>query len=313
MAQRFNEARKKLGYSQVQFADVLGIKQGTVSGYESGKTQPSADILQRLSKLGFSIDWLMASDLPAPSVDNLSTSPQAPPDLSTPPAVGGRVAALRATMQLSQTKLAQKADISVHTIIRLEQGKHTTNRTKLAQIAAALGTNIDYLRFGTGEPVAPLAPPKSYNISVENKPTVTVAYLPVPARATFAESFNDLAGLPPETIEISADLIPPGVKPENVRAFDINGDSMEPRLQSGWRVLGRVLEREKWRYAPSGFYAVCYGSSTFVVKKIIENDLATGTLKLHSENPQGGTTTVAEQDILSIWQVFKVLSYDLHL
>ncbi len=40
--------RRSLGLSQQQFADKLGLSQGAVAAWETGRTQPSFDVLYRM-------------------------------------------------------------------------------------------------------------------------------------------------------------------------------------------------------------------------------------------------------------------------
>ena len=46
--------------NQISFAEMLGITQGQVSRYESGRAAPSLDSLVRLKKrTGKSVDWIL--------------------------------------------------------------------------------------------------------------------------------------------------------------------------------------------------------------------------------------------------------------
>lgn len=55
--------RKKLGLTQTQLADMLGVSQSAIAMWESGKNMPRADMLQKLSRiLNCSIDDLFQSD-----------------------------------------------------------------------------------------------------------------------------------------------------------------------------------------------------------------------------------------------------------
>jgi transcriptional regulator with XRE-family HTH domain len=59
MGRRIREIRG-FDLTQVQFADMLGIRQSTLSGYEKGRIVPSVEILLKLkSHSGKSIDWIL--------------------------------------------------------------------------------------------------------------------------------------------------------------------------------------------------------------------------------------------------------------
>lgn len=60
------QVRLRAGMTQVQLAERLGIKQGTVSNWELGVTQPTARRAQEIEAvLGYprgSIDWAATAD-----------------------------------------------------------------------------------------------------------------------------------------------------------------------------------------------------------------------------------------------------------
>lgn len=60
---RIREARKKAGYTQTQLADMLGIKNTTLSGYEVGDSDPKSETLIRIADIcGCSVDFLLCND-----------------------------------------------------------------------------------------------------------------------------------------------------------------------------------------------------------------------------------------------------------
>ena len=59
--------------------------------------------------------------------------------------VGERVLLLRRRVRLSQPELADKADMSVTTLNRVENAHQSLYMEKIAALATALGTTADYL------------------------------------------------------------------------------------------------------------------------------------------------------------------------
>ena len=56
--------RKKKGISQKEFADALGVTQGTVSAWESGRWDPTVENLRAVAKvLGVTVDELIGEPL----------------------------------------------------------------------------------------------------------------------------------------------------------------------------------------------------------------------------------------------------------
>lgn len=59
--------------------------------------------------------------------------------------LGKRVAALRASAQLSQAQLAERCDVVTETISRLERGSTVPSVARLADVAAGLGVELHEL------------------------------------------------------------------------------------------------------------------------------------------------------------------------
>lgn len=59
LAHRIRVVRNYYRKSQTEFARELGIGQSTLSAIETGMTTPSIEILQRLGRMGFNLEWLL--------------------------------------------------------------------------------------------------------------------------------------------------------------------------------------------------------------------------------------------------------------
>lgn len=54
--------------SQVKLAELLNVRQSTLSDYKSGRTYPSADVLVKLAtNFNVSLDWLLLGKEPDPA------------------------------------------------------------------------------------------------------------------------------------------------------------------------------------------------------------------------------------------------------
>lgn len=122
-------------------------------------------------------------------------------------------------------------------------------------------------------------------------------------RATFAGSFmndfnyNDLPLFP--VIRMEGD-------PDEGLVVDIAGDSMEPQLRAGMKVLVEELPNvDYWKDARPGIYIVIF-QHHFVIKRIKHNTLRnTGKVLLESDNPEGGVEEVRIDDIHGMWRVIR--------
>ncbi len=60
IGKRLKEARSEARYTQLEAAKVLGISNGTLSGYERNYRDPDTEILNRMANLyDVSVEWLM--------------------------------------------------------------------------------------------------------------------------------------------------------------------------------------------------------------------------------------------------------------
>lgn len=61
---RLQQARQRAGLKQEEVARKFGVRQGTVSSWEHGEREPSADTIARLARLyGVTADWLLGLDI----------------------------------------------------------------------------------------------------------------------------------------------------------------------------------------------------------------------------------------------------------
>jgi transcriptional regulator with XRE-family HTH domain len=329
MKDRYEMLRKTLGLSQHQIGEALGIKQSVYSRYESGKiSQPSPEVIDGLRRLGVNIGWLFTGqgemlaqaagdrDPNAGYSSSLKSNSQTfdqqadgDRDGGAPSELGERLREVRELARLSQESLAKKVNMSFHTILRYEKGNYVPPPAKLRKIADTLGASIRYLQTGQGKPFE--RPPETSNgrmLGPAGGPAMVVyfPFIPVKARATFAESYLDAAGSGLDPVGVPAEVAA-GLEGKGY-VVEVDGDSMEPYYWSGMRLLARKLDQGDWQYA-TGVHVVIFGSNFFALKRILSNTLrGTGTLSLTSDNPTGGSIEVPEEDIKAIFKIVHVLS-----
>jgi transcriptional regulator with XRE-family HTH domain len=226
------------------------------------------------------------------------------------------------------TKLREHADMTLREVGDAIGKSHQTvhryesddtagiRRTVLLKLAELYKTTPEYIETGKNpvqmtvvpdeHPLGPLMSDKS-NVRVasifDKKEVVYYRRLEVGARATFAESFmndsnyDDLPLFP--VVRMVGD-------PDEGLVMDINGDSMEPTLRSGWKVLVEELPNsDAWKDARPGIYIVIF-KHHFVIKRIKHNTLSTtGKVLLESDNPEGGVEEVIIDDIHGMWRVVR--------
>lgn len=184
----------------------------------------------------------------------------------------------------------------------------------LRKLAEVYKTTVEFIETGKhpmkvvpeDHPLGPLMSDKSnarFASHFTKKEVVYYRRLEFGARATFAGSFagdfnfDDLPLFP--VIHMAGD-------PDEGLVVDIAGDSMEPQLRNGMKVLVEELPNvDTWKDARPGVYIVIF-KHHFVIKRIRQNTLrSTGKVLLESDNPEGGIEEVIIDDIHGMWRVIR--------
>jgi len=133
--------------------------------------------------------------------------------------------------------------------------------------------------------------------SVERK-LFEVAKIPIAAAAGYARSFGDSNYIKElETIKIPFE--PYGI----ARAFDVDGDSMEPEIDNGSTVVGIKISSSEIKDNKSYIIVTIDG----VQCKNIRIDKASEFIYLLSKNEKYLPKHVRKEDVLEIWEVWKIL------
>ena len=98
------------------------------------------------------------------------------------------------------------------------------------------------------------------NVDTQTMNWIQIPFIPVHARATFAETFET------EIHELSSITIPrlPGINYENGKVFEVDGDSMEPTLITGEQVFCEYVDPADWKYI-TGPVVIAFGNNMIVV------------------------------------------------
>ncbi|WP_318269854.1 helix-turn-helix transcriptional regulator [Butyricimonas paravirosa] len=127
-------------------------------------------------------------------------------------------------------------------------------------------------------------------MKIENTEWIEVPFVPLHARATFAETFLDTNVREIETVRVQKR---PGINYEKAKAFEVDGDSMEPTLVSGEQILCEIIDPNNWKFT-TGVVVVAFGNMV-VIKRIKDNELTNGKLVLWSDNELGGKITLSSE------------------
>ncbi len=128
-----------------------------------------------------------------------------------------------------------------------------------------------------------------------------IVHVPVPAQAGYASDMSD----PTFIQELPTFTLPDyKYKVGTHRAFDVAGDSMEPTMFEGDKVVCSYLEPTLWETAIKDNYVyVIVTRADVVVKRVVNRLKAEKQLKLFSDNAYYEPYTVNIGDIREIWYV----------
>lgn len=136
---------------------------------------------------------------------------------------------------------------------------------------------------------------------------VRVPYVPVSATASFIDSLYDVNyemdtySLVPEKDELLD---------EKYMVFQVNGDSMEPTIPDGSKILAHKIDESQWENA-DGVVVVVYGK-VLTVKRIKKNALyLDNLLVLKADNHKHGEMDVERREIRGMWKVKRIVSLNI--
>ncbi|MEM1322930.1 MAG: S24 family peptidase [Bacteroidota bacterium] len=128
-----------------------------------------------------------------------------------------------------------------------------------------------------------------------------IVHVPVPAQAGYAGEMTD-----PTFIQDLPTFTLPDYKYKvgTHRSFDVSGDSMEPTLFEGDKVVCSFLEPTLWESSLKDNYVyVVVTRGDVVVKRVVNKVKEKKQLELHSDNPFYEPYNVNVGDVREIWYV----------
>lgn len=221
---------------------------------------------------------------------------------------------------INQKQLAARANIRESTLSNYMTGRNGARVSNLKKIAEVLGVSpeqllqepaTDKVPRGTAAQESAVAydSPKNFDVHFDgpllDQPHVDLPYADAKVLATFDPSVGlsllSLAGS--RTLRL---YLKPGElasKYSGAMVVELLGDSMEPVLHSGDRMIVWQIPESKW-HTLHNTAAVVFYDDTVTVKAIRENELLTeDRLTLRAANPKSGFFTVGLGSIRSIWEV----------
>ena len=306
---RLKILRSKLKLKQKDLADVLGIGNNAYSMIETGKSGLSRrNLLILCNTYSVNPKWLEFGEEPM-----FTTLKEAITEQSTNvlfPKYNKSEVTQRFLIALEQLKtqgtsyseVANKIGASTSLVSEIRRGKTFLLPHFAQKFIEIFNINKEWLLEGKGDNMFTLSGNVSnvHPVEVENSDWIEVPFVPLHARASFAETYFDSNVNEDETIKIRKR---PGIKYEKAKIFEVDGDSMEPTLVSGEQVLCEIIDPANWKFT-TGVVVVAFGNMV-VIKRIKDNELANGKLVLWSDNELGGKITLSNETE-EIRRIYKV-------
>lgn len=298
ISNRLRQLRAALSLTQKELANILMIKQGSYSTIETGK----GELTDRNFKLicdTYSVNpkWLEFGEEPMFTEQKTNTEQSASILFSKYNKSEVTQRFLIALEQLktqgtSYSEVANKIGASTSLVSEIRRGKTFLLPHFAQKFIEIFNINKEWLLEGKGDNTFTLSGNVSnvHPVEVENSDWIEVPFVPLHARASFAETYFDSNVNEVETIKIRKR---PGIKYEKAKIFEVDGDSMEPTLVSGEQVLCEIIDPANWKFT-TGVVVVAFGNMV-VIKRIKDNELANGKLVLWSDNELGGKITLSNE------------------
>lgn len=137
VGEKIKELRMESGITQLQLGDYAGCSGQVISNIERGYTNPSADVLKKISEY-FHVpsDYLLGKS----KSQWLALDPD-----TTMPYIGTRVSDLLTHASISTEAFADAVEVAPEEVADILNGSVTPNIGTLARISKVLNTSIDFL------------------------------------------------------------------------------------------------------------------------------------------------------------------------
>lgn len=237
-------------------------------------------------------------------------------------AIGERIKALRQELKLNQEEFAAPLEIKRASLSQIETGTIAPSLELLYKIVGKFNTSYNWLINGEGGQVdvnlnvnpivnpklkkkeiseyavqedrAPYYKPNVLPIVVDQHNDEKIVLVPVSARAGYLTGFGD-----PEFIRELPHFSLVGYSGGTYRAFEVEGDSMEPTLLPKDIIVCQYIENPTW--VLNGEIYVVHTDTGLVVKRCFY-DKRSNKLEMVSDNDYISSYKLHAADVRELWR-----------
>ncbi len=208
----------------------------------------------------------------------------------------------------SARQLALKISVHPQCISDIMTGKRAVNSDIIHKCAQHFDININYLYRGVGCMLL-TDEENIQDVDCSDKKSEfneRIAYVPYEVQAGYIDQFHQ-DNYVEELVTFS--LPDPRYQHGNYRCFDVIGDSMEPSIYSGDKLICQNVEQQYWMSSIKNNYVyVIISNEGVVVKRVINRISQDGILRLISDNDFYPDIELFAGDIKEVWLVTSKIS-----
>jgi phage repressor protein C with HTH and peptisase S24 domain len=205
-----------------------------------------------------------------------------------------RIRTIRKKLGLTQMEFAEKLGKSWRTIQDWEAGKRNIPEPELRLISQTFGISYEWLKTGQGEIFE--KKPSIEEIILAEQRRIKENSILVPLVGKAGAGFPQMKG----DIEIIGYIETkkiPRVNPYDLIAVEVHGDSMEPTLQEGDKVIAKIYIGDGFDIPNRKIVIVANQDGELLVKRLMKKD---GLILLTSDNPNYPPIVPQEARIIGV-------------
>jgi phage repressor protein C with HTH and peptisase S24 domain len=211
---------------------------------------------------------------------------------------------LSSNMVRSSRQFALSLDYLPQSLSEIMKGRRDVTVELLRKSINVYNVNPQYLFTGEGEMFlseADSANETILTVVTDNNQEEKIVHIPIPAQAGYGGQISD----PLFFSELQAYSLPDfDAQRGTFRSFSVSGDSMEPSLFEGDKIVCSFLEKERWiNSIKNGYVYVVITQNDVFVKRLFNNIKENGTITLISDNNFYTDKEMEVSEVLEIWYV----------
>lgn len=211
---------------------------------------------------------------------------------------------LASNLVRSSRQFAMSLDYLPQSLSEIVKGRRDVTIELLRKAVQVFNLNPEYLLKGKGEMFGGEQKENDNHVLTvvtDGEHNERIVHVPVPAQAGYGGQITD----PLFFKDLQTYTLPDfNTTHGTYRSFSVSGDSMEPTLFEGDKIVCSYIDRDQWRSAIKDNYVYIVVTQNDVLVKRIENCIQNrASLKLISDNSYYEIKEIPANEVLEVWYV----------